>query len=99
MPAKETKPAPHLVSGAASLYNESQRRRAFTTPFWTLIGAPFHPIMASAFAFTRRRFFALASIAPAILFLTRCAPLHRRDGYDDDTYTGPFFSDGSQFVE
>lgn len=55
--------------------------------------------MATAFNFTRRRFLVLASAVPALLLLTRCAPIHRRDGYDDNTYNGPFFTDGSNFVE
>jgi hypothetical protein len=55
--------------------------------------------MATAFTFTRRRFLALASAVPALLLSTRCAPLNRRDGDDDNAYSGPFFSDGSQFVE
>ncbi|MGE5537420.1 MAG: hypothetical protein ACM30I_02305 [Gemmatimonas sp.] len=50
----------------------------------------------AAFAFSRRRFLALASGLPALL-LTRCAPL-RRDT-DEPTYYGPFFSDGSDFAE
>lgn len=64
-----------------------------------IAGTAFHLTMATAFNFTRRRFIALASAIPALLLLTRCATLHRRDGYDDRTYTGPFFSDGSHFVE
>lgn len=61
-----------------------------------------HPTMTAAFAFTRRRFLALVGGASA-LFLTRCAPTKTRpDGYGEamiDTYTGPFFSDGSDFTE
>lgn len=31
--------------------------------------------------------------------LTRCAVFNWRDGYDDPHYSGPFFSDGSNFAE
>jgi hypothetical protein len=57
--------------------------------------------MTVAFAFTRRRFLAFVGGASALL-LTRCAPATRRSdmgGEGADTYSGPFFSDGSGFVE
>jgi hypothetical protein len=70
--------------------------------FYSFInGIPFHFTMATAFNFTRRRFLALAlaSAVPTLLLLTRCAPVQRRNGYDHDTYHGPFFTDGSDFIE
>jgi hypothetical protein len=57
--------------------------------------------MTLAFAFTRRRFLAIVGGASALL-LARCAPTTRRsdaDGGVRDTYSGPFFSDGSDFIE
>jgi len=55
--------------------------------------------MAAVIAFSRRRFLALTSAVPMLLLLTHCAPLNRRDGYDDARYSGSFFSDGSNFAE
>ena len=55
--------------------------------------------MTTVVAFSRRRFLALASAVPMFLVLTRCAAFNRRDGYDDAQYSGPFFSDGSNFAE
>ena len=55
--------------------------------------------MITVLDFSRRRFLALASALPALLLLARCAPLNRRDGYDDARYSGPFFSDGTTFAE
>jgi hypothetical protein len=49
-----------------------------------------------AFAFSRRRFLALASGLPALL-LARCAPERREPA--ERIYSGPFFSDGSDFTE
>lgn len=58
--------------------------------------------MTVAFAFTRRRFLAFVGGTSALL-LARCAPAARRPGVGGDgavdTYSGPFFSDGSDFVE
>lgn len=58
--------------------------------------------MTVAFAFTRRRFLALVGGASALL-LARCAPMKMRpDAHGEatiDTYSGPFFSDGSDFTE
>lgn len=54
--------------------------------------------MTVASAFTRRRFLAFVSGVPAFLLLTRCASTSRRE-LNDETYSGPFFSDGSNFVE
>lgn len=55
--------------------------------------------MTTVVAFSRRRFLALASAVPMLLLLTRCASFNRHDGYDDARYSGPFFSDGSNFAE
>jgi hypothetical protein len=44
----------------------------------------------------RRRFLALLGL-PALFLLTRCASSVRRSG--EDTYHGPFFSDGTGFRE
>jgi hypothetical protein len=58
--------------------------------------------MTVAFAFTRRRFLAFVGGTSALL-LARCAPASRRPETSGegagDTYSGPFFSDGSGFVE
>lgn len=58
--------------------------------------------MTVAFAFTRRRFLALVGGA-STLFLARCAPTTPRPSASGeamiDTYSGPFFSDGSDFTE
>lgn len=58
--------------------------------------------MTHAFAFTRRRFLAFVGGASTLL-LARCAPTAPRPiaaGSEIvDTYSGPFFSDGSDFVE
>jgi hypothetical protein len=104
-------PAAQLVSGTASHYNES---RAGVTadpasePSWP--GNPYRSraagvtpfIMTVAFAFTRRRFLAFVGGTSALL-LARCAPVSQRaDSRGNgaaDTYSGPFFSDGSGFVE
>jgi hypothetical protein len=51
----------------------------------------------AAFAFSRRRFLALASGLPALLLLARCAPARREPA--SGLYSGPFFSDGSDFAE
>lgn len=54
--------------------------------------------MSSVFPFvTRRRFLAFLGGVPALLFVARCAPVRRNP--DDETYFGPFFSDGSKLVE
>jgi hypothetical protein len=58
--------------------------------------------MTVAFAFTRRRFLAFVGGTSALL-LARCAPNSPRPKTSGDaiidTYSGPFFSDGSGFVE
>lgn len=58
--------------------------------------------MTVTFAFTRRRFLAFVGGASALL-LARCAPTTPQPNASGDavidTYSGPFFSDGSDFVE
>jgi hypothetical protein len=81
-----------LASDCSLSFNPSSPEPRSTSP-------QFHLTMATAFNFTRRRFLALASAVPALLILARCAPIHRPDGYDDNTYDGPFFTDGSNFFE
>lgn len=108
MSAAQAEPAAQLVSGSASLYNQDSpvaRQGRLPDPCSTCPadstrppGASFRPAMTVASAFTRRRFLALVSGVPALLFLTRCASTSRR-GMNDETYSGPFFSDGSDFVE
>jgi hypothetical protein len=112
MSATLAEPAAQLVSGFASLYNQGSpvaRQERLLTPVLDVPGgfrsatasepgASFRPAMTVASAFSRRRFLALVSGVPALLFLTRCTSTSRRE-MNDETYSGPFFSDGSGFVE